>query len=86
VWLSPGGSMLAQQWNDSTILWDLESGKQAQILPHPVVAISVAWSPDGTLLASDGGQYPAVGDQQDRSGYCVQTYGAHPGCRTGLRS
>jgi len=45
--------MLASSGNDAFVrLWNPQSGKRLQILPHPCPVFSLAWSPDGRLLAS----------------------------------
>ena len=53
VTFSLDGQFLASASNDGTVrLWDTASYHQVAILPHQHPVLSVAVSPDGTLLAS----------------------------------
>ncbi len=60
VALRPDGQVLATAGNDGTIrLWDVTTGKQQRILVGHATAVGhLAWSPDGTHLASSGQEDP----------------------------
>src|SRR5688500_19458793 len=52
---SPDSKTLATSSVDSTIkLWDLETGKLKTVLRNPSALASLAYSPDGQLLATGG--------------------------------
>jgi WD40 repeat protein len=52
--ISPNSKIFASASNDATVkLWDLEMGKLLHTLPRFRGSIAIAFSPDGTLLASD---------------------------------
>ncbi len=65
VWsvaMSPVGSILAAGLEDRTIwIYDLETGKElGRLVGHVDPASSLAFSMDGTILASGGGRYKPV--------------------------
>jgi RNA polymerase sigma factor (sigma-70 family) len=56
---SPDGKMLATAEGPARTLklWEVDTGKEVRTInaAHTVLAVAVAWSPDGTMLASSGG-------------------------------
>jgi WD40 repeat protein/DNA-binding SARP family transcriptional activator len=54
-WLATSGAHDLQ-----AIVWDITSGRPVRHLPHPTAneqqAVSVGWSPDGSMVATAGGQ------------------------------
>ncbi len=66
---SPSGDILATTGSDRALtLWDVSEGTQiARLLGHEAPIWSVAWSPDGTMLATGSGFYQsASGDTSIR--------------------
>ena len=54
--LSSDGRTLASPSDDQTVrLWDVETGRISRTLKHQADVVCVAWSPDGAILASGGG-------------------------------
>jgi WD40 repeat protein len=51
--ISPNGQILVSAGYGTVRLWDVETGKALMVLDVPNVS-SVTFSPDGTLLATDG--------------------------------
>jgi WD40 repeat protein/transcriptional regulator with XRE-family HTH domain len=50
---APDSNMLAcSEMGPSVPIWDTHSGTNLQTLTHPAHVFAIAWSPDGTLLAS----------------------------------
>ena len=43
--------------NNEVLIWDLETRKVVQRLPHPHEISEIAWNPEGDLLASGCGDY-----------------------------
>jgi WD40 repeat protein len=58
--LSPDGKTLATAEGPARTLklWEVSTGKEIQTISsaHTEYAVAVAWSPDGTMLASSGGE------------------------------
>jgi WD40 repeat protein/tetratricopeptide (TPR) repeat protein len=56
---SPDGRWLACATGDGPVrIWDPESGQETAVIDH--IARTVAWSPDGTRIASGGGELGAL--------------------------
>ena len=90
--LSPDGRTLASPSDDKTVrLWDVESGRLLRTLEHQAAVVCVAWSPDGTTLASGGGSTdkkciygtPRPGDRCGSWESTAARSTALPGRRTG---
>ena len=60
-------------------LWDPKLGTPLEELPHPGAVLSLAWSPDGRLLASGdfAGTIRLWERQQSGQATCVQTLEGH---------
>jgi WD40 repeat protein len=55
VAFSPDGSRLAAAVKHDLRVWEVETGKRVLCVPaHSGVAMAVAWSPDGRLVATGG--------------------------------
>ena len=53
VVFSPDGSLLAVgTWNNSVELWDPATGTRLASIEHPMEVLDLAFSPDGTMLAT----------------------------------
>lgn len=75
----PGGS--AGQWVE---VWDLEGGERVRVMgPHGDQVSSLAFSPDGSVLASGGGNDHTIGLWDVQTGDRLQTLEGHT---TGVRS
>ncbi len=81
---SPGGALLATAGRDGNVrLWDLAAGRVVRTLGgHPGGALCVAFSPDGTTLASTSFDDPVVRIWQVASGRRRSTAwrATAPGC------
>jgi len=76
----PGGS--AGQWVE---VWDLEGGERVRVMgPHGDQVSSLAFSPDGSLLASGGGDDHTIRLWNVQTGNLVQTLEGHAGPVRGL--
>ena len=54
VVFSPDGKMVAGSWNDTISLWDANTGETLKTLTGHGRVVSIAFSPDNTLLVSAG--------------------------------
>ncbi|MCC6615968.1 MAG: helix-turn-helix domain-containing protein [Anaerolineae bacterium] len=52
VAFAPDGHVFATSGGPGVILWDVDTGQQVQTLPHSKLVIPIAWSPDGTTIAT----------------------------------
>ena len=51
--LSPDGALLAMGWNSNLVLWDVVRKQQlASLVQHTALLRAVAFSSDGSLLAT----------------------------------
>ena len=55
--LSPDGKLLAFDWGEKIKLVDAETGEASFLEGHKATAVTLAFSPDGTTLASAGGDW-----------------------------
>jgi WD40 repeat protein len=76
---SPNGRRLASSGMDGTRIWDLDTGKQATLLPYR--AYGVSFSPDGTVLGVIHGQVAKLWDATP--GRELHTFGGHVGSLNG---
>ena len=56
VVFSPDGKTVAGSWNDTTSLWDANTGETLKTLTGHSRVTNIAFSPDNTLLASAGNE------------------------------
>ena len=84
--LSPDGSTMATGGFDGTVhLWDAATGKLQKILVgHQSSVYGVAWSPDGTMLASTGSFDKTARVWNPKTGMTLRTLKNHKGFTQGV--
>jgi WD40 repeat protein len=83
---SSDGRMVASSGGKETILWDVQRTEPVESLPSPCTVISVAWSPDGQLIATGDivGNIRLWEIDKTRPAVCIHTFSEHTQLVSGL--